>query len=98
MIHTPNHLRQQGYRDRKRRGATIVKINVSLAQIEGLELAGYLAPGTELSEALEQFFSDSISEWLQTQGKMAICASFRLTRVTTATNRKFLSCARLPRG
>jgi hypothetical protein len=66
QLRTPNHLRQQGYRERKRRGAKIVKINVSLAQIEGLELAGYLAPGTELSEALEQFFSDSISEWLQT--------------------------------
>ena len=46
--------------------AIVPKINVSLAQIEGLELAGYLTPGTELSEALEQFFSDSISEWLQT--------------------------------
>ena len=41
-------------------------VRFSVEQIEGLELAGYLAPGKELSEALEQFFSDSISEWLQT--------------------------------
>ena len=33
MMGTPNHLRQQNYRDRKRRGTKIVKINVSVEQI-----------------------------------------------------------------